>query len=184
MFNTKNRITDNQYGIEEGMIVTFVDKSPRLQKIPKLYMNGPLVVSELNKHKNQVKLRHMLNNRTYVRKLRDVIPYKNEEMLKYSRETKDQLFGLPGAEINRYPDLILRWPESLDKITPTMLQTPIISRHPPDIDGQDEDNDNGDKDFHEDSTEEAHKLPADIDAETNDVVTFDTRPDEQYIYDQ
>ena len=89
IFNKKNRLTDNPYGIEECMIVTFVDKSPRLQKIPKLYMNGPLVVSELNKHQNQIKLRHMLNNRTYVRNLRDVIPYKNEEMLKYSRETKD-----------------------------------------------------------------------------------------------
>ena len=84
-------------------------------------------------------------------------------MLKYSRETKDQLFILPGSEINRYPDLILRWPESLDKIKPNMLQTPMISQH---------------------SANEAHKLPADIHIETNEVVTFDTRPYEQHIYDK
>ena len=66
VFNTRNRITDKLYGIEEGVIVTFVDKLPRLQKIPKLYMNSPLVVSALNKHQDQVKLIHILNNRKYV----------------------------------------------------------------------------------------------------------------------
>ena len=89
-------------------------------------------------------------------------------MFKYSRETKDKLFRLPGAEINRYPDLILRWTESLDKIEPTMLETQRISQHTPNINGQDEDNDNDNDDVHEVPTEEAHKLPADIDIETKD----------------
>ena len=55
-YNRTHRMTKNPYQIFEGTIVTFEDKAPRHTKIPQAYMKGPLVVTELNANKNQVKM--------------------------------------------------------------------------------------------------------------------------------